>query len=107
MRRYALGTALLAFSVGSATADDSTIIFAGHDPFWQAQTTIVKRDDVYFMDGEEMEELRHANMPADGLALAIRDRIGAPDNYFLLRDGRLEIYVNCEFGPCTKKRSFR
>lgn len=107
MSRCAFGAALLAFTVSSSTADDSAVIFEGYDPLWQAQTIIIKRDGAYFMDGEEMEELRHPNMPADGLALAIRDRIGAPDSYFLLRGGRLEIYVNCEFGPCTRKRSFR
>lgn len=81
------------------------MVFEGYDPLWQAQTVIVEHDGAYYMDGEPMDELRHRNMPAEGLSLAMRDRIGNPDNYFLVRHGRLEIYTNCEHGPCQLKRS--
>ena len=54
-----------------------------------------------------MEEKRHRNMPTDGLALVLVDRIGEPDNYFLVRDGRMDIYTGCEYGPCSLKRTIR
>ena len=94
----------VAFMVTSVALADE-VVFEGYDPLWQATTVVEKRGDGYFMDGDAMDELRHRNMPNGGLSLAIRARTGAPDNYFLIRDGRMDIYVNCEFGPCRKKRS--
>lgn len=42
----------------------------------------------------------------DGDAYAGTDRIGDPDMLYVVRgDGRLDLHVNCEFGPCTKKRT--
>ena len=83
------------------------MIFEGYDPLWQANTIIVRRDGRYYLDGDAMEERRRRNMPADGLALVLGDRRGEPDNYFLVRSGRMEIYTGCEYGPCTLKRTIR
>ena len=94
----------LAFS-GAAFADDGTTIFRGYDPLWQAPTVIEERDGQYWMDGQPMEEIRHPEMPSIGLSLALQDRIGSPDNYFLIHDQVLHIYTNCELGPCTLRRS--
>ncbi len=97
-------TLALALS-GAVVADDGAVIFEGYDPLWQAPTVIVERGGRYYMDGDEMDKLRHPNMPADGLSLALRDRRGNPDNYFLIRDRKMDIYIDCEFGPCSLKRS--
>lgn len=66
---------------------------------------IVKRGGKYYMDGSEMETLRHSNMPKDGLSLAMKDRIGRPSMYWVVLPKKLDIYVNCEFGSCIFKRS--
>ena len=97
-------TLILALS-SAAIADDGTIIFSGYDPLWQAPTVIEERDGQYWMDGQPMEEIRHLAMPTMGLSLALQDRIGSPDNYFLIHDQVLHIYTNCELGPCTLRRS--
>ena len=102
--RISLTVVALAFA---SVVGADTVVFKGYDPLWQAITVVEKRADQYFMDGDVMDKLRHRNMPKGGLSLAIRDRIGAPDNYFLIRDGRMDVYTNCEFGPCRKKRSIR
>lgn len=67
--------------------------------------TIVKRGGKYYMDGSEMELLRHPDMPNDGVSLAMKDRVGRPNMYYLVLPKKLDIYVNCEFGSCTYKRS--
>ena len=83
------------------------VIFEGYDSLWQTQTKIERRDGRYCLDGDRMEEKRHRNMPNDGLSLVLADRIGEPDNYFLVRDGWMHIYTGCEYGPCTLKRTIR
>ena len=90
-----------------ADGDKDAVIFDGYDSLWQTQTIIERRDGWYYLDGDKMEEKRHRNMPTDGLALVLVDRIGEPDNYFLVRDGRMDIYTGCEYGPCTLKRTIR
>ncbi len=102
IRVLALATVLLS---GAVVADDGVVIFEGYDPLWQAPTVIVKRGVRYYIDGDEMDQLRHPKMPTDGLSLALRDQRGNPDNYFLIRDRKMDIYTDCEFGPCTWKRS--
>ena len=87
--------------------DKDAVIVEGYDPLWQTQTKIERRDGRYFLDGDRMEEKRHWNMPNDGLSLVLIDRIGEPDNNFLVRDGRMDIYTGCEYGPCTLKRTIR
>ena len=87
--------------------DKDAVIFEGYDSLWQTQTKIERRDDRYYLDGDRMEEKRHRNMPNDGLSLVLVDRIGDPDIYFLVRDGRMDIYTGCEYGPCTLKRTIR
>ena len=87
--------------------DKDAVIFEGHDSLWQTQTKVERRDGRYYLDGDRMEEKRHRNMPNDGLSLVLVDRIGEPDNYFLVRDGRMDIYTGCEYGPCTLKRTIR
>lgn len=66
---------------------------------------IVEQDGRYLMDGQPMEELRHANMPSDGLSLAMIDRVGRPNMYYLVLPRQLDIYINCEFGACTFRRA--
>lgn len=87
--------------------DKDAVIFEGYDSLWQTQTKIERRDGRYYLDGDRMEEKRHRNMPNDGLSLVLVDRIGEPDNYFLVRDGWMDIYTGCEYGPCTLKRTIR
>ena len=94
----------LCVSAGDADATD-TIAFQGYDPLWQDTFTLVKRHGEYLVDGAAMEELRHPNMPPDGLSLAMKDRIGRPDLYYLVLPKKLDIYVNCEFGSCPFQRS--
>ena len=62
---------------------------------------------MYFIDGSEMEELRHASMPRDGLSLAMKDRIGEPSLYWHILPGKIDLYINCEFGTCELKRSIK
>ena len=95
-----------------------SILFHGYDTF-QAErfgepkhdwlVVIEKTDDGYMMDGMAMEVRRHSNIKHEGLSLAIQDRTGEPDMYYVLDAKRqtLAIYVNCEIGPCTYKRSIR
>ena len=66
---------------------------------------IVKRSGEYYMDGSEMEQLRHPNMPKDGLSLAMKDRVGRPNMYYLVLPHKVDIYFNCEFGSCAFRRS--
>ena len=101
------GTISTAFAalVFAGTVAADTVVFRGFDPLWEALTVVTEHAGEYFMDGDAMDVLRHPNMPSEGLSLALRDRIGAPDNYFLIRDGRMDVYTNCEFGPCRKKRT--
>ena len=81
------------------------VIFEGYDTHLGFETKIVMRDGKYYMDGEEMEELRHKQMPKDGISLAMKDRIGRPNMYWLVLPKMVELYVNCEFGKCRFKRS--
>lgn len=69
---------------------------------------VERRNGRYYMDGDEMERKRHPNISRGGLSLAMKDRIGSPNMYYVVRHPtRLDIYVNCEFGPCGFKRSIR
>lgn len=90
-----------------ADGDNDVVIFESYDSLWQSQTKIERRDGQYYLDGDKMEEKRHRNMPNDGLSLVLVDRVGEPDNYFLVRNGRMDIYTGCEYGPCTLKRTIR
>ena len=103
--KFARTLALTLASSSVAIADDVTTIFSGYDPLWQAPTVIEERDGQYWMDGQLMDEIRHPEMPAIGLSLALQDRIGNPSNYFLIHDQVLHIYTNCEINPCTLQRS--
>ena len=94
------------FSVSTASAEDS-VVFEGHDPLWETTTAIVDRDGIYFLDGSEMEELRHVSMPSEGLSLAMKDRIGEPSMYWLILPRQMDLYINCEFGACELKRSIK
>ena len=89
----AVVAAMLVMGLSSVTssADDSTVIFQGYDPLWQDTVIIVERRGEYFMDGSAMEVLRHPNMPTDGLSLAMKDRIGRPDLYYLVLPNKLDI----------------
>ena len=43
-----------------------------------------------------------------GDAYSLTDRIGDPDMLYVIRpDDDLDLHVNCEFGPCSKKRTMR
>lgn len=107
-----LAFAVLGFCVSALVqADDGDrLIFEGYDPLSGSKTSIVLRggdyymDDAY-MDGAQMEELRHENMPQDGLSLAMVDRIGRPNMFYLVLPRKLDIFTNCEFGPCNYRRS--
>ena len=72
---------------------------------WESMTSIVLRNGEYYMDGERMEQLRHENMPRDGLSLAMVNRVGRPNMYYLVLPRKLDIFTNCEFGPCNFRRS--
>lgn len=85
--------------------DDSKSVFSGFDALWGSTARIVFRDGAYYLDGELMEELRHENMPEDGLSLAMVNRVGRPDMYYLVLPRKLDIYTNCEFGDCGLRRS--
>ena len=93
--------------------NQDTVIFLGCDykmatkfsescVYWTIE--IVKRRGKYIMDNLEMEELRHRNMPKEGLSLVIKDRIGQPNLYYLVLPKKLVVYSNCEIGSCTSKR---
>ena len=80
-------------------------IFAGRDTRLGYDMKIEDRNGTYYMDGSRMERARHENMPKGGLSLAMTDRIGDPDMYYVVKPKMVDIYVNCEFGPCEFKRS--
>ena len=96
---------LLVASLHAQAEGGDGLVFEGRDPVWGSTTTVVRRDGVYYMDGERMEELRLRNMPPDGLSLAMVNRIGRPSMYYLVLPRKLDLYVNCEHGACTYKRS--
>ena len=87
------------------TSGNERLVFEGYDPLMQEEVTIVRRGGVYFMDGHEMEELSHPKMPLEGLSVVVKDRIGPPSSYYLIRFCKIEVYVNCEFGPCNHLHS--
>ena len=80
--------------------------YGGDKPDWHVK--IVRRGGKYiYIAGnveEELTEARHPNMPVDGLSLALVQRIGRPDNYFLILPNMVEVYTNCEYGGCNHKR---
>ena len=93
-----------------------SLLFHGNDTFLAERygehdwpVVIEKTDDGYTMDGMAMEVRRHSNITHEGLSLTIQDRVGEPDMYYVLDAKRqtLALYVNCESGPCTYKRSIR
>lgn len=101
-----LGIAIiLAAPITLYAEEQETLIFEGYDPVMQWDTTIVLRNGEYYLDRQKMEELRHPNMPQDGLSLAMEDRVGRPNMYWLVLPRKLDVFVNCEFGQCTYKRS--
>ena len=98
-------------------SDKEQLVFEGDDTFFAEEyggdkadwhVKIVRRNGkyLYIMGGteEELTEARHHNMPKDGLSLAIVQRIGRPDNYFLVLPNLMEVYTNCEYGDCNHKR---
>ena len=78
-----------------------TPIFDGYDPWTREMVTVVERDGIYYMNEQEMEEQRHPNLPAGGVSIVSKDRIGRPSSYYLIGSCRIDIYVNCKFGPCN------
>ena len=104
----ALALALLA---NRAVADGPNVLFRGYDPHIGLPVVIEQTDQGYTMDGLMMEVLRHPNIRHKGLSLTFtaKDRVGPPDMYYVLDEKRqaLAVYVNCESGPCTYKRSIR
>lgn len=104
--RKILGIAIILAAPITLNAEEpETLIFEGHDPVMQWDTTIVLRNGKYYLDGQEMEKLRHPSMPQDGLSLAMKDRVGRPNMYWLVLPRMLDVFVNCEYGQCTYKRS--
>lgn len=104
IRKTALVLSGMLLSVLTVNASEK-VIFEGYDTHLGFETIIVMQDGKYYMDGGEMEELRHKNMPKDGISLAMKDRIGRPNMYWLVLPKMVELYVNCEFGKCRFKRS--
>ena len=80
-------------------------MFSGYDTYLGARTKIVERDGKYWMDGHEMEKNRHPNMPKRGLSLTMKERVGRPNIYYVVRPYKVDIYINCEFGKCEFRRS--
>ena len=112
MKYIAITIVALALAAPTAPAlaqggnSENGLVFTGYDPVLGIHVRIEKSGGVYMMDGMAMEVRRHPNIPDRGISLAIVDRVGKPDNYFVLhRQGELSIYVDCEFGPCRYKRS--
>ena len=68
---------------------------------------VVRIGPAYYMGDEPMEPMRHPAMPREGLSLAVKDRVGSPNLYYVVLPGRLDIYADCEFGDCRFKRSVR
>ena len=102
-------------TIGDGRQNES-ILFHGNDTFLAKQygehdwpVVIEKTNNGYMMDGMTMEVRSHSNITHEGLSLVIQNRNGEPDNYFVLDAKRqtLALYVNCEFGPCTYKRTIR
>ena len=100
-------------------ARNAEVIFLGYEEsaFGQGPTAIILNDGRYGKvdwfhksdpDGftawlEVATPPRHLPQDAD-LVVTMVDRIGEPDSYWLLKDGRLRYYLGCEFGPCNLKR---
>jgi len=79
----------------SQAEDGEVLIFEGIDPLSDSLTSIALLGGGrwYFMDGQRMKELRHANMPSDGLASTVADRTGRLDNLYLLLPCKLDIFT--------------
>lgn len=63
-----------------------------------------------FVEGGNLESdaERWPCVECRGAACAFVDRTGSPDQLYVVRgDGWLDLHTNCEFGPCTYKRSMR
>ena len=97
------------FKAGNSRTADSEngLIFTGYDPILGDYVKIEKSEGVYMMDGMTMEVRRHPNILDRGVSLAIVDRVGEPNMYYVLHQGELSIYIDCEFGPCRYKRSIQ
>ena len=105
-----LVTALLA-GCGTLAEQDSGVIGKWMDHKWGKPVTIYRSEGRIFMTDafgtERMERVELSNPSfANWFALAIVDRIGAPDNIFAIspRDGRLYYFGDCEFGDCNLMR---
>ena len=98
-------TGILLLAATCAHGQNERVVFEGYDPLWQSTIRVVNRGGTYYMDFERMEELRHPNMPSDGLSLAMTNRIGRPSMYWVILPRKIDVYIGCEFGACTYKRS--
>ena len=79
-----------------------------HDHRWNETVTVYKQNGKLFVkDVLGSTELERWNVPSiQGESYAIVDRVGSPDNLYVIQpDGRLGFWTNCEFGPCDKKRT--
>ena len=92
-----------------AAGEEGEMAFRGYDPVWKSDTVIRKGSAGYTMDGAEMEVRKDPRIRHRGIPLAMVDRIGKPNMYYVLdiEGGKLAIYVNCEFGTCTHKRTIK
>ena len=84
----------------------SAAFFRGYDTHLRECVVVERRctSCPWRMHGRKMQALRHRSMPTHGVSLAMPNRIGQPDNYFLVTPRAVHIYANCEFGPCGHRR---
>ena len=70
---------------------------------------IVRHDDGQYqmIPGGPLEELRHSDIPAAGVSLTLVDRVGEPDTYYVLKPRKVDVWLNCEFGPCRYRRTIQ
>ena len=109
------------YEAGKATRQKraSTSTLHWHDPKFNSRVTIKKVGGTYYLQdflGKHMLETWHSSVPryghknirASGRIFTMVDRIGEPNIYYVLTEtGSLNVYLNCEFGPCSYSRTMR
>lgn len=115
--RYEAGKAARKKREREKQASTSTLHW--HDPKFNSRVTIKKVGGTYYLQdflGKHMLETWHSSVPryghknirASGRIFTMVDRIGEPNIYYVLTEtGSLNVYLNCEFGPCSYSRTMR
>ncbi len=110
MRRYMLGT-ILAFATWMVDTTVNAGCQSWYDAAWDETIELCEESGTIRDSSgsiEQLERWTQGDTLTQGKAYGMRNRIGNPDNLFVIQpNGQLGLWTGCEFGPCVKKRVLR